>query len=469
LVVAALAAGGIVAALMQTLVIPLIVELPRILHTSPSNASWVITVTLLVSAVATPITGRLGDLYGKKRMLLICTVPLFAGPLVCAASSSVVPMIVGRGLQGIGAGVIPLGISVMRDVLPAERLGSAIAVMSASLGIGGALGLPISAAVVQYTSWRIMFLGAAALVAVVAAGIWLLVPDAEPRGTGGFDPLGALGIGVTLVCLLLAVSKGADWGWNSTLTVSLFAASAVALAVWMWWELRLDDPLVDLRVAARRPVLLTNTASVVIGFAMYAQSLILPQLLQLPLETGYGLGKSMLEMGVWMFPGGLVMMAVSPVGARLSARFGPKVTLVIGSLVIAVGYGAAMALMGSAPGILVITCVSSAGVGLAYGAMPALIMSSVPLSETASANSLNTLMRAIGTTTSAAVIGVVLAQMSTFLGGHPIPTEAGFRTGLLLGCGVAVAAALVALFIPGRPRAAAAPTAQTAAAAPSRV
>ncbi len=467
-IVAALAAGGIVAALMQTLVVPLIGELPRILNTSASNASWVITVTLLVGAVATPITGRLGDLYGKKRMLLICIVPLFLGPLVCAASSSVVPMIVGRGLQGIGAGIIPLGISVMRDVLPAERLGSSIAVMSASLGIGGALGLPISAAVVQYTSWRIMFLGVAVLVAVVAAGVWFLVPNAEPKGTGGFDPLGAIGIGITLVCLLLAVSKGGDWGWTSTTTLSLFAGAAVALAFWLWWELRLDDPLIDLRVAARRPVLLTNAASVVIGFGMYAQSLILPQLLQLPTATGYGLGQSMLAMGLWMFPGGLVMMAVSPIGARISARYGPKITLVAGSLVIAAGYGVSMILMGSAPGLLVVTCVSSAGVGLAYGAMPALIMSSVPLSETASANSFNTLMRSVGTTTSAAVIGVVLAQMTTQFGGHAIPTEAGFRTGLLLGCGVAVVAALVALGIPGKPKTAAASQAPVGEPARSR-
>ncbi|MBF6259592.1 MFS transporter [Nocardia farcinica] len=468
LIVAALAAGGIAAALMQTLVVPLIGELPRMLDTTASNASWVITVTLLVGAVATPITGRLGDLYGKRRMLLICTVPLLAGSLVCAAASSVLPMIVGRGLQGIGAGIIPLGISAMRDALPPERLGSAIAVMSASLGIGGALGLPISAAVVQNTSWRVLFLGSAVLVAVVAALIWFVVPATPPQGTGGFDPLGALGLGTALVSLLLAVSKGGDWGWTSGLTLGLFALAVVALAAWTWWELRIDDPLVDLRVTARRPVLLTNLASVVVGFGMYAQSLIIPQLMQLPTATGYGLGQSMLAMGLWMFPGGLVMMAVSPVGARISARYGPKITLIAGSIVIALGYGSSMVLMSSAWGLMVVTCVSSAGVGLAYGAMPALIMSSVPLSETASANSFNTLMRSIGTTSSAAVIGVVLAQMSTQLGGHTIPTEAGFRTGLLLGCGVAVVAALVALAIPARPAITATGRAHPAEMAPAR-
>ncbi|MEV6392408.1 MFS transporter [Nocardia xishanensis] len=456
-VVGVLAAAGIVAALMQTLVVPLIGELPKLLGTTPSNASWVITATLLAGAVATPITGRLGDLYGKRRMLLICTVPLIAGSVVCALASSVLPMIVGRGLQGIGMGIVPLGISALRDVLPAERLGTSIAVMSASMGIGGALGLPIAAAVAQNASWRALFWGAAALSAVVAALIWFLVPATPTRGSGGFDVLGAIGLGTGLVCLLLGVSKGGDWGWTSPTTIGLVAAAVVVLALWGWWELASRDPLVDLRVTARKQVLLTNAASVVVGFAMYAQSLIVPQLMQLPTATGYGLGQSMIAMGLWMAPGGVVMMAISPLGARLSAARGPKVTLVAGSAVIALGYASSMALLGSTWGLLVMTCLCSAGVGLAYGAMPALIISAVPLSETASANSFNTLMRSVGTTVSAAVVGVVLAQMTTQLGGHTIPTEAGFRTGLLIGCGVAALAALIAVAIPGR-RAQAAPT-----------
>lgn len=449
-IVGVLAAAGIVAALMQTLVVPLIGDLPRLLNTTASNASWVITATLLAGAVATPITGRLGDLYGKRRMLLVCTVPLIAGSLVCALAGSVVPMIAGRGLQGIGMGIVPLGISALRDVLPAERLGTSIAVMSASMGIGGALGLPLAAAVAENADWRVLFWGSAVLSAGVATLIRLLVPAAPPRGGGGFDALGALGLGTGLGCLLLAVSKGADWGWASATTIGLFAGAVVVLAIWGWWELRAADPLVDLRVTVRKQVLLTNAASIVVGFAMYAQSLIVPQLLQLPVSTGYGLGQSMLAMGLWMAPAGLVMMAVSPLGARLSAARGPKVTLVVGSAVIALGYGSSVLLLGSTWGLLIVTCVCGGGVGLAYGAMPALIMGAVPLSETASANSLNTLMRSIGTSVSAAVVGVVLAQMSTRLGSHTIPTEAGFRTGLLIGCGVAALAALVALAIPVR-------------------
>ncbi|MEV6106238.1 MFS transporter [Streptomyces sp. NPDC051940] len=450
-VVGVLALAGITAAVMQTLVVPLIAELPQILGTSASNASWVITATLLAAAVATPVAGRLGDLYGKRPMLLISTVPLMLGSVVAALSSSVVPMIIGRGLQGLGMGVIPLGISLLRDVIPAEKLTTSIALISASMGIGAALGLPIAAAVAENASWRALFWAAAVLSALVALAIRTFVP-ATPRTAepGRFDPVGAVGLGVGLVSLLLAVSKGADWGWSSGTVLGLFAAAAVVLLAWGWWELRTPEPLVDLRVTARPVVLLTNLASAVVGFAMYAQSLILPQLLQLPEATGYGLGQSMVAMGLWMAPAGLMMMVVAPIGGRLTAARGPKTTLVTGSLVIAAGYASSMALLGSTWGLLIVTLITSAGVGFAYGAMPALIMGAVPQSETASANSFNTLMRSIGTSVAAAVVGVVLAQMTVDFGGHALPSEDGFRTGLLIGCGVALLAAAIASFIPLR-------------------
>ncbi|MFF9774447.1 MFS transporter [Streptomyces sp. NPDC013978] len=449
-VIATLALAGIVAAIMQTLVTPLLTELPTILDTSAANASWVITATLLTGAVFGPIGGRLGDLYGKRRMLLVCCAPLIIGSVVCALSSSVVPMIVGRGLQGIGMGVVPLGISLLRDVIAPEKLSGSIALVSASLGIGAGLGLPIAAAVAQYASWRVLFWGAAGLAVAVTAMVWFLVPE-TPAGARGqrFDFVGALGLGGGVVCLLLAVSKGADWGWASATTLGLFVGAAVLLPAWGLWELRTREPLVDLRTTAHRRVLLTNVASVLVGFGMYAQSLITPQLLRLPEATGYGLGQSMLAMALWMAPAGLMMMVLSPLGGKLTNARGPKFTLVTGSLVISAGYGLALVLMGSAWGLLIVSLVVSSGVGLAYGAMPALIMSTVPLSETASANSFNTLMRALGTSTAAAVVGVVLAQMTTTLGGFSFPSQAGFRTGLLIGCGAALVAAAVAVFIPG--------------------
>ncbi|MFE0107462.1 MFS transporter, partial [Streptomyces sp. NPDC059009] len=372
--------------------------------------------------------------------------------VVAALAADLPTMIIGRGLQGMGMGLVPLGISALRDLLPPERLTTSIALMSASLGIGGALGLPFASAIADYGSWRVLFWVSGALSLAVAVLIRVAVPDTEqPRAAhGGFDHVGAVGLGAGLVSLLLAVSKGADWGWGSGTTLGLFAAAVVVLLAWGWWELRQSEPMVDLRTTARPQVLLTNVASVVVGFAMYASALIAPQLLQLPEETGYGLGRSMMAMGLLMAPSGLMMMAVAPLGGKLTTKHGPKVTLLLGCLVISAGYGLSVGMMGSEWTLMAVMMVINGGVGLAYGAMPALIMGAVPQSETAAANSFNTLMRSIGTSVSAAVVGVVLSQMTVDAGPVRLPSEDAFRTGMLIGCGVALLAAAITLTIPYR-------------------
>jgi MFS family permease len=410
----------------------------------------VLTSTLLTAAVATPVFGRLGDLYGKRRIMLVCAALLTLGSLVCALSGSLVPVVAGRALQGLGLPLIPLGISVMRDVLPPERLGSAMALMSSSLGVGGALGLPLSATIAQHADWHALFWLSSAAGAAIGMLLVTVVPESPIRARSRFDLPGALGLAAGLVCLLLAVSKGEDWGWGSGFTLGLLAATPIVLLLWGLWELRTPAPLVDLRVSAGRQVLLTNTASVLIGFSMYAMSLVVIQLLQLPESTGYGLGQTMIQAGLWMAPGGLVMMAVSPVAARLIAARGPKTSLVLGGLVISAGYALALFLMNAPWQMLIASTLISGGIGLAYAAMPALIMGAVPRTETAAANGLNSLSRSIGTSVSAAVIGVVLAHMTTPFGPVSAPSEAGFRVALGIGAGSALAAALIALGLPSR-------------------
>ena len=452
LIVAVLAGAGIVVSLMQTLLVPVLPELPSLLHTSEANASWAVTATLLSAAVATPVFGRLGDMYGKRRILLASTAFMVAGSLVCALSSSLLPMIAGRALQGLSAAVIPVGISVMRDQLPVHKLSSSVALMSASLGVGGALGLPAAALIAEHGNWHMLFWVSVVLGVVAAVLVRVVIPESASRAGGRLDVPGVFGLAAGLVALLLAITEGGTWGWTDAKTLGCFAGAVIVLLAWGAWELRTPSPLADLRTSARRQVLITNLASVVVGFGMYASSLIAPQILELPTATGYGLGQSMVAAGMWMLPTGLVMMALSPVTGRLIGRHGAKVPMFCGAVVIAAGYGLAVALMHHAWGIMIGTSVIGAGIGLAYAAMPSLIMAAVPATETAAANGLNSLMRAIGTSLASAVIGAILAHMTIRLGGSVIPSEAGFRTGLLVGGGGAILAALVVLAIPRQRR-----------------
>ncbi|MFI6032503.1 MFS transporter [Amycolatopsis magusensis] len=452
LVVAVLAFGGVTVALMQTVVIPLVPVLPGLLGSTAADTAWAITATLLAAAVATPTMGRLGDMYGKRRMLLISLGLLVVGSVLAALSTSLAPLVVARVLQGLASGVIPLGISIMRDELPAERLGSATALMSASLGVGGALGLPLATLLAESVDWHVLFWVAAALGVLATALVVSVVPESAVRSGGRFDFVGAIGLSIVLLCLLLAVSKGAEWGWGSGLTLGLLGGAAVVLLAWVRWELRIREPLVDLRTSARRPVALTNLASAVFGFSMFAMSLVLPQLLQLPAGTGHGLGQPMVVVGLVLAPSGLVMMAMAPVSARITRLSGPRTTLISGVLVVAAGYGLNLVLMSEIWQLVVVSSLIGAGIGLAYGAMPALIMSAVPVTETAAANSLNTLMRSIGTSVCSAVAGVVLSQLTVPFGPAEVPSPAGFRVVLAIGAGAALVAAFIACFIPRRPR-----------------
>ncbi|MGA4842313.1 MFS transporter [Streptomyces sp. G45] len=449
-VVPVLAFAGIVVAVMQTLLVPVIKDLPTLLDTAPSNATWVMTSTLLAGAVATPIMGRLGDLFGKRRLLLASLAVMVVGSLICAVTDQLLVMITGRALQGFAMGAIPLGIGLMRDTLPRERLASAMALMSSSIGVGGGLAMPAAAFVAQHADWHALFYGAAGLGAVSIALILALVPESEVRARGTFDVAGALGLSLGLVLFLLPITKGTDWGWSSGLTLGLFAASAVVLGLWGVLELRLKAPLVDLRTTVRREVLLTNIASIMVGVAFYAISLVLPQLLQLPTATGYGLGQSMVVAGLCMAPLGLTMMLMAPVYARLSTAYGPKVTLILGLLIMAIGYGAGLGLMSAAWQTVVISVVVGGGIGLAYSSLPALIVGAVDPSETGAATGLNTLMRSVGTSVSSAVVGMVLADTADHVGPVAVPTMEGFRFSFAIAAGAVALGLALALFLPGR-------------------
>ncbi|MFT4201785.1 MFS transporter [Gordonia sp. (in: high G+C Gram-positive bacteria)] len=427
-IVAALSAAGIAVSLMQTIIVPLVPRLPEYLHTSNDNAAWALTATLLTGAVATPIAGRLGDMYGKRLILALSLLSVALGSVVCALSDQLPPFLVGRALQGVGMGAIALGISMMRDSLPPERLGSGIAAMSASLGVGGALGLPIAALVAQY-DWHALFWGAAVITLVCLVAVLIVVPASPAHRTAGFDYVGAVGLATALTLLLLPLSKGATWGWATPLTLGLFAGAIIVFALWIAYELRRDHPLVDLRTTAERTVALTNGASMAAGFALFSMSLIPVQLLMAPAVTGNGNGLSMVKAGLFLAPGGLVMFACSNIGARVSRAFGPRSSLALGAAVMAVGYLIQLVLLVAdwhiGPWHLVlITCTISAGIGIAYAAMPALIMGAVPLRQTGEANGVNALMRSLGMSVASAIVGMVLAHNVVTV---KLPTQAGVR------------------------------------------
>jgi len=364
-------------------------------------------------------------------------------------------MLVGRAMQGMSIGSVALGISLMRDTLPRERLASAVALMSATMGIGGAIGLPLSAVVAEKLSWHYLFWGSTVIGALAMVGIARTIPESKIKTGGRFDIVGAAGLSIALVSLLFGLSKSTDWGWGDPKQLMLFAVAFVVFALWARYEMHAKNPLVNIQTSIRKVVLFTNLASILVGFAMYTLNLVMTQLLQAPDGSGLGFGQSMIVAGLCSAPMGIAMMLVSPLAARIITRFGPRFALRLGPVIIAIGFLYAAFFLESVWEALIVAAFTGIGIAVAYAAMPTIIMRSVPTTETAAANSVNTLSRSLGTSLAAAVHGAIIASALAGLTEHPEAVHHGSFTAFdlcfVLGAISCVLAVAIASLIP-RPK-----------------
>lgn len=444
-VIATLCLCGTIVALQQTLIVPILPELPVLLNTSIDNASWLVTATLLAGAVATPIVSRLADMFGKRRMMIVCLVIVIIGSLLGAMSETLIPAIAARSLQGVGMALIPVGIAIMRDELPRAKVPLGVALMSATLAVGAGIGLPLAGIIAEHLEWHAVFWVTVVAGTIMLVAVLMILPESPVKTHGTFDYRGAIVLTGALTTLLLALTKGGHWGWTSPSTLGLAAGGAALLAIWIPLELRTPSPLVDIRIAARPAVLLVNIASLLVGFAMFANLLVTTQLLQLPTSTGYGLGLGLIETGAWMAPSALIFGALAPFSAWVTRRFGAQTTLVSGAATMSLFYVVRVFMSHELWQIVAGSMLVGIGTSLAYAAMPTLIMAAVPITETASANGLNTLLRSVGTSMSSAAVAVVVSMGATLIAGEVHPTYGAFAIIFWMAAGTAAAATLVAL------------------------
>ncbi len=440
--------GALVVALSQTVLIPVLASLPAELGTSSSNVYWLLTATLLVGAVTVPILGRMGDMFGIRRMLLVALAALVIGSVLTAVSDNIAVLIAGRAIQGVSVAAVPLGISLLASILPRHRVGASIALVSAMLGIGGALGLPMAGVVAERFDFHALFWITAVAGIIAFAGVLALVPESPIRTGGRVDVVGVGLLSAGLVCLILPLSKASDWGWSSPGVWGLLIASVLILLVLGWAELRIPGPLVDMRALARWPILATNAASILFGFALFASMIGTASYVQAPEASGYGFGSSIVVGGLALLPSGLAMLVFAPVSARLIARRGAPQTLALGALVVALGWLMRIVFTGSLTQVIVGTTVVGIGTGIGYASIPALINVHTPAGEISAANGLNTLFRSVGSSFASALGATILAASTITLGGNVLPDLGAYR-GLFVVCAVsAVLAAAMALLVP---------------------
>lgn len=424
----------LVVALQQTLVVPAVPVLPDVLDASPVAVSWLVTATLLTGAAATPIIARLSDMFGRKRMLIISMLFVLVGS-VLAPLGGLGTLIAGRALQGLGTALVPVAMAQMRDSLPAHRIPSSLAILSATLGVGGGVGIPVGGVILEVLDWQSLFWISALLSIASIVLIALVVPRHDPANAGRFDLTGAALLTIGLAALLVAISQGNQWGWTSPSTLITALVAVVVLLAWGRQQLTTTDPVVDLRTTVSAPLLFTNLSSLVLGVLMFANLLLTTMVLQGPVEED-GFGWSSVAAGLAMLPNAAAMFGVAPLTAWLAKRWGLRLVLAIGGIVTALGYFLRMIASSSGSMVIVWATVVGVGVGIGYAALPMLIARHAPGSQIGAANGVNALVRAIGTSIASAGVAAVGSILAATVAGASVPSAAAFTTiSMLAGIG----------------------------------
>jgi EmrB/QacA subfamily drug resistance transporter len=432
------------------MVAPALPAIQQDLHTTTTGVTWVLTIYLLTASIATPVLGRLGDMFGKERMLVLVLVMFALGSLVAALSHSIGVLVAGRAIQGFGGAVFPLAFGIIRDEFPPERVAAGIGLISATFGIGGGAGLVAAGVIVDHLSYEWIFWIALIVTSIAIVATVLFVPESPIKVPAKIDWAGAALLSIGLASLLLGISEGPRWGWGSARVLAAFATSAAGLYAWVRWELRVPQPLVDMRMMRRRAVWATNLAALLVGFGMFGSFILIPQFVQAPPGAGYGFDATVTEAGLILLPSTTVMLFAGPIAGWLGGRAGSRLPLLIGTVLAAVAF----AFIGLAHAerweLYVGSALMGAGIGFAFAAMANLIVEAVDPTETGVATGMNTIMRTIGGSLGAQIAATIVS--AHVIAGTHTAAESGYTTAFFLSACVLLLAFGATLLVPQRAR-----------------
>jgi MFS family permease len=430
--------------LQQSLVIPALTTIQRDLDASATATTWLVTGFLLSSSVATPILGRLGDMFGRSRVLLISLFILAAGTVLAAVAPDVELLIGARILQGLAGAIVPLSFGIARDVLPPHRVAGSIGVISALLAVGAALGIVFSGPIVtglgvQWLFWLPML----ALIPTIFAA-WRYIPPSPIATREPIDVRGGLLLAAWLVCLLVAVSQATSWGLLGARTIALYVGAAVSFAAWLVAELRCPIPLIDIRMLRQRTIASVNLVSFAAGFTMQALFTFVTRFVQIPESTGYGLGISASHAGLVVLPWSAGVFVTGMLSGRFAVRHGSRRALVIGSMVSVAPCLILATMHESVVWVCLAMGATGVGTGFITAAMPAIIVTYVSAEQTGVAAGMNQNIRTVGGAVGTQTLAAVIASRALY-------DESAYVIGFLTVGAVCLAGVVAAFSVPTTP------------------
>jgi predicted MFS family arabinose efflux permease len=440
----------LVVSVISSLGAPLLITVAHQFHESISTAQWSLTVTLIAGAVASPVLGRLGDGRRRRETIIASLAVVTAGGVLTAVAPSIAVLLVGRTLQGVGLGLVPLTMATARDEFPAAKVASTIALLSVTAAAGAGAGYPISGLLAQV--WGLTgayWFGTAVCVVALLAVIAVLPSTAQRNRAGRLDSLGSALLAVALVIVLIALAEGSDWGWGSPPVLGLLIGGVALLAVWSAQQLQSANsaPLIDLRLLRHPTVLAANACAIVLSVAMYMDLSGVTEFVQIPHSEGFGFSASPAVGGLVLIPLSAVMFAGSRMLPTLVRWAGARTVLALGCLSVAAGAVFFALLHGALWEAFVMTGILGLGLGTTFAAIPGLIVEATPATETGSAMGFYQVVRWVGSAMGSALTASVLAAHTTPAGHASL---SGYTMTLWISIAICAIAAVLAYVLPAR-------------------
>jgi MFS family permease len=409
LMIFALAAAEMTCAIEHNMIFAVITTLYKT-YGDPVRVGWLITAFLLTSSGAAAIGGRLGDLYGRNRVLICMVAVALVGSLIGLLGPSLEWVIAGRALQGASMAILPLCYGLLRENLSRERASYAIGILASVYSVGAGVGWVFGGIVVDHGHWRDIFYYSSSLAAIALVLVWRLVPASTHLPNARLDVFGGLLFLPAITLALLGITLAKYRGWLDMQIWLLIGAGVLLLAMWVWRELNHEQPLINVRLLGTRQIGLSNLTFLLLGVGPLTYAAVFFPLLQQPAWTGVGLGISATAASLLQIPTIAVAIAAALWSGRVASRTGARYALLAGCVVQASGFVLLAFFHATLWGVMLLLFVATGGMNIIFTTVPMLILDAAPVDRSSEATGLVQVVRSIGLAVGAQVIAFLLGS-----------------------------------------------------------
>ncbi|NLU62814.1 MFS transporter [Rhodococcus sp. HNM0563] len=413
MIVSVLIAVEIISAFETSMMYAALPTFTQVFDTNAASVGWTVTAFLLVAAASAAVCGRLGDMYGRERVLIVVLICAAVGSIISMAFGSLWAIIIGRAIQGVAGAILPLCIGLAREHLPAKKVPMAVALIAGSAVAAGAASLLVAGVLIDLGDWRYMFV----VTAVYAIGCVVLVEAVLPwrhRDTERqqVDFVGAAGLAISVTAILLALTQGKSWGWGDTRVLGLLVVGIAIFTWWVRWELGRTSPIINLRLLAERNVSFTMLATIALGVGpIGVTTMLIPIIMQTPTTAPFGLGLSATHAGMLSFIGAMIGMLFTPLAGKIAAAVGARASLLLGTALFMIACAAFFVFRGSVVGMTALVVTVSIATAFAYTALPNLLVEFVPEHNTSEITGSQSVVRTAAMAVGTSITTVLLATL----------------------------------------------------------